>query len=179
MPRPMPELAPVTSAFLPVSGFVSDMCPHFATFSPHGIVASLLTFLDSMGSASVACLQMTSLVIHGHFYQPPRENPWTDVLERQPSAHPDHDWNTRIHRECYRPNAYARIYGEYGRVDVVFPITGERASADQLGHADVAVFPGTQGAGSRHQCFAGLQVFDAAQHRWFHATQRHQGRIEL
>ncbi len=62
---------------------------------------------------------MTSLVIHGHFYQPPRENPWTDVLERQPSAQPDHDWNTRIHRECYRPNAYARIYGEFGRVDQI------------------------------------------------------------
>lgn len=60
---------------------------------------------------------MTSLVIHGHFYQPPRENPWTDVLERQPSAHPDHDWNARIQRECYRANAFARIYGDYGIVE--------------------------------------------------------------
>lgn len=58
----------------------------------------------------------TALVIHGHFYQPPRENPWTGVLEREPSASPDHDWNERIFRQCYRPNAYARILNDYGRV---------------------------------------------------------------
>ena len=59
----------------------------------------------------------TSLVIHGHFYQPPRENPWTGSLERQPSAHPDHDWNERIYKECYRPNAFARIFGAFGMVE--------------------------------------------------------------
>jgi alpha-amylase/alpha-mannosidase (GH57 family) len=47
--------------------------------------------------------------IHGHFYQPPRENPWTEVLERQPSAAPAHDWNERVLLECYWPNARARL----------------------------------------------------------------------
>jgi alpha-amylase/alpha-mannosidase (GH57 family) len=52
-----------------------------------------------------------ALVVHGHFYQPPRENPWTDEVPREPSAAPFHNWNARIHTECYRANAYARIYG--------------------------------------------------------------------
>jgi len=52
------------------------------------------------------------VVVHGHFYQPPRENPYLDAIERQPSAHPYHDWNERIHHECYRPNAFARILND-------------------------------------------------------------------
>src|ERR1700755_3616528 len=59
----------------------------------------------------------TALVIHGHFYQPPRENPWTELIDREPGAEPFHDWNERICAECYRPNAYARISDSYGRVE--------------------------------------------------------------
>ncbi|MCE5340713.1 MAG: DUF3536 domain-containing protein [Planctomycetaceae bacterium] len=47
--------------------------------------------------------------IHGHFYQPPRENPWLEDVELQDSAYPYHDWNTKITEECYRQNAASRI----------------------------------------------------------------------
>ncbi len=58
--------------------------------------------------------------VHGHFYQPPRENPWLDAIEPQPSAHPYPDWNARITAECYRPNASARIVDGQGRiVDII------------------------------------------------------------
>ena len=49
------------------------------------------------------------ICIHGHFYQPPRENAWLEVIEVQDSAHPYHDWNERISAECYAPNAASRI----------------------------------------------------------------------
>jgi alpha-amylase/alpha-mannosidase (GH57 family) len=57
-----------------------------------------------------------AFVLHGHFYQPPRENPWTEVVPREVSASPFHDWNERITAECYRPNGWARILDEAGRV---------------------------------------------------------------
>ena len=56
------------------------------------------------------------LTIHGHFYQPPRENPWTGCIETQESASPDHDWNARIARQCYSPNAASRILSPHGRI---------------------------------------------------------------
>ena len=58
-----------------------------------------------------------ALVVHGHFYQPPRENPWSDAWEREPSASPFHDWNERIHAECYRANAFARIHDRVGHIE--------------------------------------------------------------
>lgn len=54
------------------------------------------------------------ICIHGHFYQPPRENAWLEVIEVQDSAHPYHDWNERISAECYGPNAASRILNERG-----------------------------------------------------------------
>lgn len=49
--------------------------------------------------------------IHGHFYQPPRENPWLEEVELQDGAYPYHDWNEKITAECYRQNAASRILG--------------------------------------------------------------------
>jgi len=54
--------------------------------------------------------------IHGHFYQPPRENPWLEAIELQESADPFHDWNERITAECYLPNSAARIQGNDGHI---------------------------------------------------------------
>jgi alpha-amylase/alpha-mannosidase (GH57 family) len=55
---------------------------------------------------------MTPLIIHGHFYQPPRENPWTGIVDPEPSALPFHDWNERIFAECYQPTSAVRIGDE-------------------------------------------------------------------
>ena len=68
---------------------------------------------------------MPALIIHGHFYQPPRENPWTGIVEEQPSAAPFHDWNERIHVECYRANASASISD---------PATGEDRIVNNYAH---------------------------------------------
>lgn len=57
--------------------------------------------------------------VHGHFYQPPRENPWLEAVESQDSARPYHDWNQRITAECYRPNGSARILDQDGYIRAV------------------------------------------------------------
>ncbi len=57
-----------------------------------------------------------TVCIHGHFYQPPRENPWLEEVELQDSAAPYHDWNDRITAECYEPNTAARILDSRGRI---------------------------------------------------------------
>ncbi|WP_429886177.1 DUF3536 domain-containing protein [Geoalkalibacter halelectricus] len=54
--------------------------------------------------------------IHGHFYQPPRENPWLEDVELQDSAYPFHDWNDRITTECYQTNAAARILDHHNLI---------------------------------------------------------------
>jgi alpha-amylase/alpha-mannosidase (GH57 family) len=56
------------------------------------------------------------LCIHGHFYQPPRENPWLEMVETQDSAAPYHDWNDRITAECYATNGSSRILNEAGEI---------------------------------------------------------------
>ncbi|MCG8569189.1 MAG: DUF3536 domain-containing protein [Spirochaetes bacterium] len=57
-----------------------------------------------------------NLIVHGHFYQPPREDPWTNEIEDQPSAFPEKNWNYRIAKECYGPNAYSRVLDENGKI---------------------------------------------------------------
>jgi alpha-amylase/alpha-mannosidase (GH57 family) len=56
------------------------------------------------------------ICIHGHFYQPPRENPWLEDIELQDSAYPFHDWNERVTAESYEPNTAARILDGEGRI---------------------------------------------------------------
>ncbi|MGF1532935.1 MAG: DUF3536 domain-containing protein [Bernardetiaceae bacterium] len=56
------------------------------------------------------------LCVHGHFYQPPRQNAWLGEIERQPSAAPFHNWNERITSECYYANAYSRILNEQDKI---------------------------------------------------------------
>ncbi|MEO7837228.1 MAG: DUF3536 domain-containing protein [Acidimicrobiales bacterium] len=70
-----------------------------------------------------------TLAVHGHFYQPPRENPWTEEVAREVSAAPFHDWNERIAAEAYRPNAAARIVDDAGQV-VAIVNNYERISFD-------------------------------------------------
>jgi alpha-amylase/alpha-mannosidase (GH57 family) len=54
--------------------------------------------------------------VHGHFYQPPRENPWLETVEVQESAAPYHDWNERITSECYAPNGASRITNKQNEI---------------------------------------------------------------
>lgn len=62
----------------------------------------------------------TYLTVHGHFYQPPRENPWLEAIELQDSALPFHDWNERITSECYNPNSVAKIVNNENKIlDIV------------------------------------------------------------
>lgn len=60
-----------------------------------------------------------TLVVHSHFYQPPRENPWTRKVHREPSAAPFHNWNQRIAVESYRPNAFAHIVDDSNHLTAV------------------------------------------------------------
>ncbi len=60
---------------------------------------------------------MRSVVVHGHFYQPPREDPWREEIVQEPGAAPFHDWNERITHESYRPVAAARLLDQSGNVE--------------------------------------------------------------
>jgi alpha-amylase/alpha-mannosidase (GH57 family) len=57
-----------------------------------------------------------AICIHGHFYQPPRENPWLEAIEFQDAVYPYHDWNEKITAECYAPNAISRILDKEGKI---------------------------------------------------------------
>jgi alpha-amylase/alpha-mannosidase (GH57 family) len=92
------------------------MTSTFDAFSPVSSADSDPDALASTGINPLKTAMGVYVTIHGHFYQPPRENPYLDAIERQPSAAPFHDWNERIHYECYRPNAFARILNEQGEL---------------------------------------------------------------
>jgi len=64
-------------------------------------------------------MSLRSICIHGHFYQPPRENAWLEAVETQDSASPYHDWNERITAECYAPNASSRILDARDRISKI------------------------------------------------------------
>jgi len=72
--------------------------------------------LKSRADVSPAALGERYVCIHGHFYQPPRENPWLETVESQSSAAPWHDWNERITAECYAPNGASRILNEENKI---------------------------------------------------------------
>ncbi len=59
---------------------------------------------------------MHGIAIHGHFYQPPREDPWLGTVLRDPTAFPEHDWNRRVTRECYLPNAFSSLRNDGGKI---------------------------------------------------------------
>jgi alpha-amylase/alpha-mannosidase (GH57 family) len=67
-------------------------------------------------SGSATAPPQRYLCIHGHFYQPPRENPWLETIELQDSAAPYHDWNERITSECYAPNGASRIVDRHRQI---------------------------------------------------------------
>src|SRR3954447_22474000 len=74
---------------------------------------------DGQRCPNLGSMGEVRLVVHGHFYQPPRENPWTEEVAIEPSAAPFHDWNERIPAGCYRRSAWARVCDEHGRVTAV------------------------------------------------------------
>ena len=110
-----------------------------------------------------------SAVIHGHFYQPPREGPWLDQVEREPNAAPWHDWNERIDHECYRAVLAARLVNGDGTIRRIVNtlewisfnvgptlldwmerdspgtyqgiLAADRASVERLGHGNAIAMP--------------------------------------
>ncbi len=70
----------------------------------------------TLASDSKAVTPGRFVCVHGHFYQPPRENPWLETVEAQESASPFHDWNERITAECYAPNGASRMTNKAGEI---------------------------------------------------------------
>src|SRR5260370_33011928 len=83
-----------------------------------GVTSALFRRIRTHGI--VFGVNMRYLCVHGHFYQPPRENPSLEAIELQDSAYPYHDWNERVPSECYAPNAQSRILdGEQSTVELM------------------------------------------------------------
>ena len=84
---------------------------------------------------------MRYVCVHGHFYQPPRENPSLEAIEMQDSAYPYHDWNERVTAECYAPNATRAFAGR----SAANRRAGEQLRADQLQfRSDAAALDGSK-----------------------------------
>jgi len=90
--------------------------PHDTSVESESVIGSQPSFYPFAIPSSQAIATGVYITVHGHFYQPPRENPYLGAIERQPSASPFHDWNERVHHECYRPNAFARILNDRGEL---------------------------------------------------------------
>ncbi|MEW6458955.1 MAG: DUF3536 domain-containing protein [Bacillota bacterium] len=87
------------------------------TLPPLGTVfLTLISNRDEGNNRRMSTDHKRYICIHGHFYQPPRENPWLEAIDIQESAQPYHDWNERITHECYAPNAASRILDQDGRI---------------------------------------------------------------
>jgi alpha-amylase/alpha-mannosidase (GH57 family) len=69
-------------------------------------------------------MSLRAICFHSHFYQPLREDPWLGVVEPEPEAAPDRDWNARITRQCYRPFGQARILDHAERLAEVTNLYG-------------------------------------------------------
>ena len=83
----------------------------------HGILSIVMDQPpDRTNSSHDAQSATRYLCVHGHFYQPPRENPWLETIEVQESAAPFHDWNERITSECYAPNGASRITNKQNQI---------------------------------------------------------------
>ncbi len=78
--------------------------------------AKLAAAAPALPAAASAPAQTRFVCVHGHFYQPPRENPWLETVEVQDSAAPYHDWNDRITAECYAPNGASRIQNQHNEI---------------------------------------------------------------
>ncbi len=81
----------------------------YAFISEFVTLVEMTTSEDDKSSAGHSSL---SIIVHGHFYQPPRENPWTGEVDEEPDAAPFHDWNERIYTECYKANAQVSFIDE-------------------------------------------------------------------
>lgn len=110
-----------------------QLCGKYFTYRPPFIASEVVTCQNQRGPANDFAKppphfqhrpyagehrvnQTRYVCIHGHFYQPPRENPWLEAIELQDSAAPYHDWNERVTAECYAPNSAARILDADGRI---------------------------------------------------------------
>src|SRR6185312_16861482 len=115
------QSGPCGPLFLPPIGiFASRQLPKFGPLRHHAVNNIHPTFrLDVAPKRRLRGPMDRYICIHAHFYQPPRENPWLEEVERQDSAYPYHDWDARIDAECYAPNAASRILDGSGMISQI------------------------------------------------------------